>query len=166
MSNRLPGRLHSRLATSAGKLRAALTAAAVLACISAGLIAGTSSPASAASSVLAPGQQLTAGQELTAGPYVLIMQGDGNLVEYNGPTPLWATDTAGQPGNRATMQTDGNLIVYGSQNQVRWSSKQLAMERLQRRRHFPQLQLRQCSLRNPPGGPGIEDGRQQPGLGH
>jgi hypothetical protein len=103
-------------------LRTIFTAAAALACLSAGLIAGMASPASAASSVLAPGQQLTAGQELTAGPYVLIMQGDGNLVEYNGSAPLWATNTAGQPGNWAIMQTDGNLVVYSAQSQVRWSS--------------------------------------------
>jgi hypothetical protein len=122
MRTRSQGYLHNRLTARVGSLRTAASAALALTLVSAGLIAGLAGPASAASSVLAPGQELTASQELTAGPYVLIMQGDGNLVEYNGGTALWATDTAGQPGNWAIMQTDGNLVVYGAQNQVRWSS--------------------------------------------
>jgi hypothetical protein len=79
-------------------------------------------PASATSNELAPGQELTGGQEIAAGPYILIMQTDGNLVEYDGSTVLFDTDTSGEPGNRLVMQTDGNLVMYGSANQVRWTS--------------------------------------------
>ena len=49
------------------------------------------------------------------------MQGDGNLVEYVGSQPLWASDTAGHPGAYLGMQGDGNLVLYGD-NGALWSS--------------------------------------------
>ncbi len=57
---------------------------------------------------------LKAGQYLTSanGQYQLIMQGDGNLVEYMQGHPLWASGTAGHSGAVAVMQADGNLVVY------------------------------------------------------
>ncbi|WP_322756650.1 hypothetical protein [Frankia sp. Cas3] len=69
------------------------------------------------------------------GRYGLIMQNDGNLVLYGpapcgflqpdncpGPYGWWATNTGGQPGNRAVMQSDGNLVVYRSDNSAAWAS--------------------------------------------
>jgi hypothetical protein len=50
------------------------------------------------------------------------MQGDGNLVLYQGNTPLWASHTNGSGGVRATMQTDGNLVVYTAGGAPVWSS--------------------------------------------
>ncbi|MHB8293751.1 MAG: hypothetical protein ACYDH5_03835 [Acidimicrobiales bacterium] len=50
------------------------------------------------------------------------MQTDGNLVEYQGSSPLWASDTASEPGNYAIMQSDGNFVVYSSGGQWRWQS--------------------------------------------
>jgi hypothetical protein len=79
-------------------------------------------PASAVSS-LGPGRQLHAGQRITAGGYWLVMQGDGNLVEYNSAgKQQWNTHTAGQPGNYLVMQGDGNLVVYSSGGSWRWQS--------------------------------------------
>ncbi len=66
---------------------------------------------------LSPGQELGVGQELQDGPFIVVMQGDGNLVEYvsepNGQLyALWNSGTWDNPGAVAVMQTDGNLVVY------------------------------------------------------
>lgn len=47
------------------------------------------------------------------GAYQLIMQSDGNLVEYGSSGALWSSN-AGTPGSWAIMQGDGNLVVYTS----------------------------------------------------
>jgi hypothetical protein len=80
------------------------------------------SPAHAAASTLSPGQSLSPGQEIDAGGYRLVMQTDGNLVEYTGSSVLFASNTAGQSGDYLIMQTDGNLVVYSSGGQWRWQS--------------------------------------------
>jgi len=49
------------------------------------------------------------------------MQGDGNLVEYQGATPVWASGTSGS-GNYVAMQGDGNLVVYNASNSPLWAS--------------------------------------------
>jgi murein DD-endopeptidase MepM/ murein hydrolase activator NlpD len=75
-------------------------------------------PAGAATqSALFTGQQMTGGQELQDGPFTLVMQTDGNLVEYlaepNGQSyALWSSGTWGNPGALVVMQTDGNLVIY------------------------------------------------------
>jgi hypothetical protein len=81
---------------------------------------------------LASGQSLTVGQSVTScnGQYTLIMQGDGNLVEYdpncssaicqmsdasaNGGQKvqaIWASGTANTAAAVLTMQGDGNLVL-------------------------------------------------------
>jgi hypothetical protein len=78
-----------------------------------------------AGTTLYPGQALGSGGYLcsSTGGYTLIMQTDGNLVEYNSSgIPLWASDTYGEPGNYVVMQSDGNLVVYSSSGQPRWAS--------------------------------------------
>jgi hypothetical protein len=40
------------------------------------------------------------------------MQTDGNFVVYAGDTPLWASDTSGNPGAHLAVQDDGNVAVY------------------------------------------------------
>ncbi len=57
----------------------------------------------------------------SGGQYTLVMQSDGNLVEYFGSEALWSSGTSGT-GNYAIMQTDGNLVVYGSSGTVLWAS--------------------------------------------
>lgn len=72
---------------------------------------------------LGPGQELGPGSAIGTSGYYVIMQSDGNLVEYtSGGTALWASDTSSEPGNYAVMQTDGNLVVYSSGGQWRWQS--------------------------------------------
>ena len=68
---------------------------------------------------------LTANQSIYSpnGQYQLIMQGDGNLVEYGpGGQVIWDAATNGNPGAYATMQGDGNLVVYSSAGAALWWS--------------------------------------------
>ncbi len=52
----------------------------------------------------------------------LVMQGDGNLVVYDGANrPLWATYKFGSNAHLA-LQTDGNLVVYDGAGRVLWAS--------------------------------------------
>jgi nucleoid-associated protein YgaU len=65
--------------------------------------------------VLRAGESLGIDQKLTSsnGKYILIMQGDGNLVLYTeSNTPVWATRTEGKGAVRASLQDDGNLVLY------------------------------------------------------
>ncbi|MGY0231882.1 hypothetical protein [Longispora urticae] len=82
--------------------------------------------------VRAPGR-LTAGQSLAAGQsvatangqYRLVMQADGNLVQFTGdadPRALWSSNTAGHPGATAVLQRDGNLVVRGADGAALWNS--------------------------------------------
>jgi hypothetical protein len=74
---------------------------------------------------LGSGEYMRTGAVLNSpdGHYHLVMQDDGNLVEYVGGRPLWATGTHGHPGAFAAMQTDGNLVVYTPGGTPLWSSK-------------------------------------------
>ncbi|MGX9889688.1 hypothetical protein [Streptomyces sp. NPDC002276] len=71
--------------------------------------------------VLAPGDYITS----SGGDFTLIMQRDGNLVEYNNAGSgyaCWATNTNGQPGSYATYQGDGNFVVYTGGGSALWAS--------------------------------------------
>ncbi len=57
---------------------------------------------------LAPGQSFSS----CDGRFLLNMQYDGNLVLYQGATPLWATGTVGANTAQAIMQGDGNFVTY------------------------------------------------------
>jgi surface antigen len=73
---------------------------------------------------LPSGGTLRAGDYLVSpsGQYNLVMQTDGNLVEYFDGDALWASGTGGT-GNYLAMQSDGNLVVYTSTGHALWSSK-------------------------------------------
>jgi hypothetical protein len=101
-----------------------------------GLVGITSAPEARASSAssLAAGATLQPGESLTSpsGTYRLSMQPDGNLVlsnvscvpgSPNCPYALWALGTSGQPGNRLTMQRDGNLVVYSATGRAVWATR-------------------------------------------
>ncbi|MFG2825360.1 hypothetical protein ACGFX4_38765 [Kitasatospora sp. NPDC048365] len=77
-------------------------------------------------------QTLYGGQYIqsNSGQFALLMQGDGNLVEYGpesngwgGPRAVWSSGTWGQSGNRVVMQGDGNLVIYKPNNSAAWSSR-------------------------------------------
>lgn len=71
---------------------------------------------------------LSANQSLVSGNgrYILVFQGDGNLVVYDmlgGMDAVWSTNTQGKAaGGFAAMQADGNLVVYDAQNRPQWAS--------------------------------------------
>ena len=55
--------------------------------------------------------------------YMLILQGDGNLVLYNKSwKALWASNTVGTGGIRLIMQGDGNLVIYDKNWKPTWNS--------------------------------------------
>jgi hypothetical protein len=76
----------------------------------------------AATGALVPNQTLASNHSITSpnGTYRLTMQSDGNLVEYNGATAKWASDTA-TAGSTVIMQADGNLVIY-SGSTFKWQS--------------------------------------------
>ncbi|MQL95509.1 hypothetical protein Taro_028184 [Colocasia esculenta] len=87
------------------------------------LVLGSLSPPSAADNVLYTGGSLLDGQSLTQVFYTLIMQSDCNLVLYYGSRPVWASQTYGWGrGCRATMQGDGNFVVYTAFGRPVWAS--------------------------------------------
>ncbi|HET7013871.1 MAG TPA: CHAP domain-containing protein [Streptosporangiaceae bacterium] len=76
--------------------------------------------------VLEQGETLLPGQYLESGDghYTVIMQTDGNLVEYVSGTNhvLWSSGTGGHPNADVIMQDDGNLVIYGGASGALWSS--------------------------------------------
>ena len=75
--------------------------------------------------------RLSSGQQMNGNEYVksfntkhvLLMQPDGNLVEYgDGFRVLWNTNTQGNPGAYTVFQVDGNLVVYSSSGKPLWAS--------------------------------------------
>jgi hypothetical protein len=58
----------------------------------------------------------------TIGTRTLNMQGDGNLVLYNGAQALWSIgkNSAAAPFV-ATMQNDGNFVVYDVNGKALWA---------------------------------------------
>lgn len=76
-------------------------------------------------SVLNPRELLAAGQYLLSSDrqYELLMQPDGNLVilDLSSGDTIWETDTYFE-NSHVTMQTDGNLTVYGPRGKLRWQS--------------------------------------------
>ncbi len=82
-------------------------------------------PAAPSCGTIRPGQGLGPGDSVTAcgGCYTLVMQTDGNLVEYQNSTgrALWATSTNGR-GYVFDMQGDGNAVVYSNTSCPSWAS--------------------------------------------
>jgi hypothetical protein len=53
----------------------------------------------------------------------LAMQADGNLVIYQGSTPIWNTGTWGLGPSFAVIQTDNNFVVYTNSGRATWASR-------------------------------------------
>ncbi len=116
-------------------VRLALALALVMGLGAVGVFAaqrGGAAPSLSGPSVLAPGVELDAGMSLASqnGAFQLVMQADGNLVEYsNAGAAVWSSGTnKTQPlSTHVVMQTDGNLVIYNNFNVPLWSSKTAGM---------------------------------------
>ncbi|HEX4725065.1 MAG TPA: beta-galactosidase [Pseudonocardiaceae bacterium] len=90
--------------------------------------AGTPAPASCPNpttcGTLTANQSLALGQTLVScdGRFTLILQGDANLVLYQGSTALWATNTVNSGATTAIMQGDGNFVLYTAGGVPVWAS--------------------------------------------
>ncbi len=72
---------------------------------------------------LQAGQNLAVGQQLDSeNGYVLALQDDGNLVLKDGDDVVWATGTNGSGATTATLQDDGNFVLYGASGNSVWAS--------------------------------------------
>ena len=73
---------------------------------------------------LSASQVLGSGARLSSpdGATLLLMQNDGNLVNFHGPDAFWTSRTAGHDGARLTLQTDGNLVIRDPAGRALWSS--------------------------------------------
>ncbi|MFF2468733.1 hypothetical protein [Streptomyces mirabilis] len=119
---------------SMSMIRRLATAAAAVGLTASALI-GTAGTASAAAgqSFLYRGEALHVGQMIyryspQGWQIQLVMQSDGNLVEYlrfddGSRYACWATNSWGSGDNNwAVYQTDGNFVVYNSSGGVVWAS--------------------------------------------
>ena len=90
----------------------------------AGTPAPSSCPAAPACATLTANQYLSAGQSLTScdGRFDLILQGDGNLVLYEGASALWASNTVNSAATKAILQGDGNFVLYTAAGTAVWAS--------------------------------------------
>lgn len=82
-------------------------------------------PFSTTKDVLYEGETLNVGESLISsdGRYKLVLQGDGNMVIYNGSNrAIWNSGTWGMPIDHAAMQYDGNFVLYDTSGRARWSS--------------------------------------------
>lgn len=72
---------------------------------------------------LGPGSVLQAGDSISSpnGRYTLGFSSTGALVEQVGSRQVW-TSGAGQVGDQAVMQSDGNFVLYSATGQPLWST--------------------------------------------
>lgn len=85
---------------------------------------GTVLPGPSETRFLRRDQALTTGQNLTSrnGFVDLRLQNDGNLVLYSGSRALWASNTYGRSSYLATVQPDGNFVLYDRNDVPSWAS--------------------------------------------
>jgi hypothetical protein len=112
-----------------GKFQFVLRSALVVAVIGAAIFLGSLAHATAPSDLIVSGTVLEPGQTLKSpnGQYMADMQTNGDLVVYwmNGTAigrALWSTETAGDDGARALLQSNGNLVLYSDTGEALWSS--------------------------------------------
>ncbi|WP_438392708.1 curculin (mannose-binding) lectin [Caballeronia sp. DA-9] len=74
---------------------------------------------------LNPGESLAQGAQLWSdnNQYFLTLQTDGNLVVYGPSGAVWATKTGGSGAAYAVMQTDGNFVLYNAANKAVWDTE-------------------------------------------
>jgi hypothetical protein len=88
-----------------------------------GLVTAYTTSGEASRTTLYQGERLNPGEQLTSdnGRYVLVMQGDGNLVEYDAGHPVWASGT-NVPSSDFEAQADGNFVIYAPGHVAVWAT--------------------------------------------
>ncbi|MEV6347443.1 hypothetical protein [Actinoplanes sp. NPDC051851] len=81
------------------------------------------SPSQAVGDVLSAGGRLNPGDRLTSynGRYTLVMQGDGNLVGYDGTEAFWDTGTWTHPGCYLIAEPSGRFTLMTPEGTVAWT---------------------------------------------
>jgi hypothetical protein len=88
-----------------------------------GAVVATHARAAAGGDTLYPNESLSANQRIQSTAAYVVMQGDGNLVEYDWTNvAIWSSATAGHPGSIVVMQGDGNLVIYAPGTVAIWAS--------------------------------------------
>ncbi|WP_170159849.1 hypothetical protein [Frondihabitans australicus] len=64
-----------------------------------------------------------AGQILAASSARLLLQSDGNLVDYVGSKAVWSSGTYGHAGDHLSLQADGNLVLYMPSGRPIWFTR-------------------------------------------
>ena len=74
---------------------------------------------------VAVGTTIAAGQSITSpnGLFSLGLSASGALEETAGSRVIWSTGNSGQPGDKAVLQADGNLVLYSETGQPLWSTR-------------------------------------------
>ncbi|WP_189276172.1 lectin [Kitasatospora griseola] len=109
-------------------IRGAAKAAVAVTAAAAAVLGATGSASATSSQGIIAGQSLNVGDSIVSpsGVYQLILQSDGNLVEYRGSgsgrTACWATGTNGSAAHHASYQSDGNFVLYTQYGTALWSS--------------------------------------------
>jgi murein DD-endopeptidase len=120
--------MRTRTATTRTATRTRFAAITVATAVVVAGIVGIAAPASATTykDTVKAGTTLQVNDAVTSknGQFRLVMQGDGNLVEYGiGNRVLWASNTANQPGAVAVVQKDGVLVIVRDGRLIaRWGS--------------------------------------------
>jgi hypothetical protein len=98
--------------------------AALLVCAGLVTLAAPVASAGPGGSYLAANERLNPGERLwTVNGISLVMQSDGNLVEYApGNRAVWASNT-NKAGSIVVMQPDGNLVIIAPGNVAVWSTR-------------------------------------------
>jgi hypothetical protein len=72
--------------------------------------------------ILRSGSSMQPGELIAIRNLEFVYQGDGNLVLYRKGSPIWSSGTADNNAGSLQMQGDGNLVVYDGQGVPVWSS--------------------------------------------
>ncbi|GAA4681077.1 GH25 family lysozyme [Frondihabitans cladoniiphilus] len=85
---------------------------------------GLVSDGATSASTIATNARLNSGDTRVSpnGQYMLLMQGDGNLVVYGNGRALWWSGTSGNGGAFLLLQGDGNVVIYNANSQAIWST--------------------------------------------
>ncbi len=85
-------------------------------------VVNPTTPPNPTATVLRSGETLDAKKNLVGplGQTSLELQADGNLVLNHDYQPTWKSNTGGSQPKQLVMQTDGNLVLYNTNNQPIW----------------------------------------------